>query len=1325
MVGFTIFASSFASESKQIPIFAFVSLPMALFSVLGGVLNHRREKKKYTTQVELRKERYQQYLKDMATELTFLVQLQRDANFTAHPDLRQCLEFARSLVSTKLWERENGDPDFLDGRLGIGEMLSTFTVEVPPQSQFQLTPDPLEEQARALPKAYGRIANSAVALQLADIGAAGFVGRRETLINTVRALLLHLIAHHSPSEVKVVVLSPESETGEWNWVRWMPQNWSDGREVRFFGNSKATQASVLTYLETVLKQRKNQIGENDSGSHLLAMPVFVVVWGDVQLWRGPDAIKFAPLVDMILKDGKGLGVYSLFLSEQIARVPKACDAVVDLSTQPAILRLVGTTPQKFSFTPDAADRALAWQFAQALSAIRLTEAGGGAANLPPTTTLLELLEEARVEDLDVLEFWKLSDPTKNLGVPIGIGAGGKKLYLNLHEKGHGPHGLVAGTTGSGKTALLSTYLAVASLLYHPHELGFIGIDFKGGDLVRDLRDLPHMIGVMTNLESSGTGRAIKILRGEIKKRQGLFNAAGIGNIYDYQAMRRKGEPKASQPMPHLVIVCDEFAELKKEQPEFIRELVSISRVGRSLGIHLILATQKPAGVISDEIWSNSHFHLCLKVASIEDSREMLRRPEAADITRQGRAYFQVGMNEVFELFQAAWGDAPYTPENVYSSQSRVKQVHPDGAREELWPPKTVVAGNGKTQLQELAKRVRDVAAANGIERVEGIWVPALQEIAGITLRDILPTDTGWDGSGWTTPSSVLQPVMGIKDDPENQRQEVLRIELEDDGHFVLFGAPGAGKTTCLHSLVASMAIEHTPEQVQMYLLDFSGRTLGIFENLPHVGAVITNGETERLRRLFNLLNEEIERRKKLIEHDGTFVKYRKSHPDSREAEIVVVLDGFSHFVDAFKMQAVQFELDSIAKLAGQGGTLGIHLVITTDQVKSFPAKLAANIKAVATLEQNDAADYVAAIGRTGGLMPPKDAPGRGLIKGQPVLEFQSCQATANTLELKALVENMANAWQGTRPRPVPVVPDIVCLSDVLTARSRIQTTPSTGLSVPLGLDLATPDLQLLHVSLNAGPHFWVSGMPQSGKTSLMQTWLLALADLYPPEAVRFFLLDFGWGNFEVLRSLPHVLGCMNDAADLKTVRLQDLLGDFLNVDCSATKPVSMPDPSKPEVIFAVDGLSTLAKSIANDTSKEKIGENNRGFITSMMSVKNANFHMMAAGLTNEFGGGVISNPIGELLKGFQSGFWLGDASLDTSMNLGFSIPANETKTGLSRGTGFYYNHGKHRVVKLATCQAGAPSLVEWLDQIAKVSTPAAAPAKRRTTSRSRKNGKEG
>lgn len=1310
MVGFSAFAASQNSQNGKIPLYAFVSLPMAAVSVGAGVYNYYRNKNIHKAAVENRISRYKEYLKNKKAELTNLSRLQREASFSAHPDLNLCLQYAKDLTPTRLWERENGDPDFLDVRLGIGDWPSTFSIKVPTQSQFQLVSDPLDEEARNLPEAFGRVANVAVALPLAQVGAAGFIGNRDAIIREVRACLLHLAAHHSPSEVKIVVLTSEKESTEWDWVRWLPHNWSDGREVRFFANGKSAHSSVLNYVETILKQRQNQQSvKGDS----LPVPVFVVVWADSSLWRGPEAIKFGPLLDLVLKNGKELGAVSLFLSEHIARVPKASEAIVDMGSNPAALRILGTKPQKVNFNPDYADRKAAWQFANNLSSVRLAETGGGAANLPATTTLVELIGAGKLEDLDVLSLWKASEPYKTLAVPIGIGAGGKHLFLNLHEKGHGPHGLVAGTTGSGKTALLSTYLALAALYYHPHELGFIGIDFKGGDLIRDLKDLPHMIGTMTNLEGQGTGWAIKILRGEIKKRQTRFNRAGIGNIYEYQKMHRGGALGAEDPMPHIVIICDEFAELKKEQPQFISELVSISRVGRSLGIHLILATQKPAGVVSEEIWSNSHFHLCLKVASVEDSREMLRRPEAADIRQQGRAYFQVGMNEVFELFQAAWGDAPYAVPDTLSNQPPVKQVLSDGTRVPLWPPR-VTTGSGKTQIQELVHRILDVCANNHIERLEGIWPITLADRAGVTLQELLEDKKleDWLPTEWQKPPKKLSPIIGVKDDPENQRQDLLQVDLENDGHFVLFGAPGTGKTTVLHTLIVSTMVEHSPALVHFYMLDCSGRSLSIFENLPHVGAVVTLGENERIRRLMSFLLEELERRKKLFEHDQNLVNYRKNHPDKPEADIILVLDGYSHFAEAYKLQTIQTELDALVKLASQGGNLGIHLVITTDQLKSFPAKLAGNFRVIATLELNDANDYIQAVGRTGGLYPPKDMPGRGLIKDQSVLEFQSARPGANAAEIKALLDRMIAGWQEKIATQVRILPDVLTLDEILPAGSGVVDHPAAGFPVPLGFSMAKANLPLLEVPLSSGPHFWISGSPQSGKTSFLQTWLLSLAERYSPAQLRFCLFDFGWGNFEILGSLPHVLFCSTDSTDLRAKRFDDLLSSYINVDMTVAKPVALNNPNRPTVLMAVDGFGPFTKGIASDTQdKDKIGDKNRDYLKTLMNVKNSRFHFIATGYPADFSGTASLNPLGDQLRAYQAGFWLGDVASDTGLTFGIQFMTNEVKTGLPKGHTFYYNRGKYSLLKAATCHLATPELGEWIESIRQREQPPSAPLK--------------
>lgn len=1298
MVGFAAYSANASAQGQTngIPIFALMSLPMAAISFIGGFTKYWMDRKKYKQQVELRQVTYTNYLEKKTAELIDTAQKQREASMAAHPSLSNCIQIAKKRIPTKLWDRENGDPDFLDIRLGIGETAATFSIKVPEIAQFQVAPDPLEEKARALAQQFALVDNIAVVLPLTQVGAAGWVGSSDDLVNTVRASILHLSTHHAPSEVKIVVLSSKKEAQEWDWVRWLPHNWSDGREIRFFANSKASQASVLGHIENILKQRANQqISQLEST--VLPTPVFVIIIADINIWRGPEAIKFAPVLNLILNSGPTLGAFPLFLAGQISRVPKACNAIVDLQSSQAILKILGTNPQKNIFAADNIDLTAGWDFAQTLAPIRLGEAGGGAANLPGTVTLMELIGATSMEEINILEVWKQSKPFETLAVPVGIGAGGKRLLLDLHEKFHGPHGLVAGTTGSGKTALLSTYLALAALHYHPHELGFIGIDFKGGDLIRELKDLPHMIGTLTNLDGSGTDRAIKILRGEIKKRQNLFNDAGIGNIYDYQRMHRQNDPNATKPMPHLVIVCDEFAELKKEQPEFIRELVSISRVGRSLGIHLILATQKPAGVVSDEIWANSHFHLCLKVASLDDSREMLRRPEAAEITQKGRAYFQVGMNEIFELFQAAWGDAPYMPEDVFSQQPHIARIKADGSRESIWPPKNTKTGSHGTQLQALTAYILKICEENNINRLEGIWPPALSEQAGKTLDEILPSKS-WDGKSWKDPLWHISPVMGILDNPGQQRQELLQIDLENNGHFAIFGSPGTGTTTILETLVTSLALNHTPEQVQIYLLDYAGRTLNIFERMPHVGAVITNGENERLRRLLTLLADETERRKKMVEQDQNFNSYRINHPESKEAEIIVVLDGYSHFAESFKLQTYTFEVDSIVRLASQGSNLGIHLLVSTDQVKSFPAKLLGNIKDVASTELNDAADYVSVVGRTGGLFPLKDSPGRGLFKSIPVMEFQSALPAASPVEIKSLAEAMDSAWKGRRPCPVPMLPDIISLNDLLpTGQAPVNL--QNSLQVPLALDLSKPHLPVFEMPLPPGTHFWITGLSQSGKTSLLQTWLLALAERNSPENFRFLLIDLSWGNLEALKTLPHCVACINDASELKvtdqtTSEIKEQLQGFLNIDFSGPKPAVIPGSSKPTVVLAVDGMGALQKGLADPAAVK-----NRDFLLSLLRVRNARFHFIGAGVPTEFGGGMTINPIGETLRSLQSGVWLGDGNNSEAANFNFQFAQGEILKSLPKGTGFYVNRGKYLPLKLATCHVGDPTMDERVQRL--------------------------
>ena len=282
--------------------------------------------------------------------------------------------------------------------------------------------------------------------------------------------------------------------------------------------------------------------------------------------------------------------------------------------------------------------------------------------LTKNISLFQLLNIVSVDDLNLKKRWEESEVYKSMAAPLGVKTKGEVVYLDLNEKHHGPHGLVAGTTGSGKSEILQSYILSMATFFHPYEVGFVIIDFKGGGMVNQFKDLPHLIGAITNIDGREITRSLLSIKAELRKRQELFAKAEVNHVDAYIKKYKAGE--VDIPLPHLIIIVDEFAELKAEHPDFMKELISAARIGRSLGVHLILATQKPSGVVDDQIWSNSKFKLCLKVQNKEDSNEVIKRPLAAEIKEPGRAYLQVGNNEIFELFQSAYSGAPAETDEV-------------------------------------------------------------------------------------------------------------------------------------------------------------------------------------------------------------------------------------------------------------------------------------------------------------------------------------------------------------------------------------------------------------------------------------------------------------------------------------------------------------------------------------------------------------------------------------------------------------------------------------------------------------------------------------
>ena len=401
--------------------------------------------------------------------------------------------------------------------------------------------------------------------------------------------------------------------------------------------------------------------------------------------------------------------------------------------------------------------------------------------LPLKIGFLEMYDVGRVEQLNSPARWSGNNPVLNLSAPVGVGRNGELITIDLHEKYHGPHGLIAGMTGSGKSEFIITYILSMALNYSPYEVQFILIDYKGGGLAGAFENkltgvkLPHLVGTITNLDANEIKRSLASIESELKRRQALFNKAreisgeSTVDIYKYQKMFRQGI--LTDPVSHLFIICDEFAELKNQQPEFMEQLISTARIGRSLGVHLILATQKPSGVVDPQIWSNTRFRVCLRVQDTSDSNEVIKKNDAAFLKQTGRFYFQVGYDEVFTIGQAAYAGGTYVPsdnikKDVDSSVDFINNIGYVTRKVDTKPKVNVVANNNGEELSNIVKYLSNLAKEQNI-KCKQLWMPK--------LPPIILVDSLREKYSFKKNSFILNPIIGEYDVPNKQEQNVLTV----------------------------------------------------------------------------------------------------------------------------------------------------------------------------------------------------------------------------------------------------------------------------------------------------------------------------------------------------------------------------------------------------------------------------------------------------------------------------------------------------------------------------------------------------------------------
>lgn len=958
------------------------AVSMAVGAIMS-VVTYVQDQKKYREETLERERAYRGYIEEKEA----LIQGSRDNELrvlrfiyeSLEDSIHEAMDFGR-----RLFEKELEDEDFLKVYLGTGAVESANQVQFSRQ-EFVDTTDPITMLPAEIAEKYRFIENAPIVVDFNHSGSVGIVGAAAQLKQLLRNMTLDLAIRHFYRDVKLVYLLDGEYIREFQWVRWLRNVNNDKLDVKNIVCDEESKNILLENLYVILSEREALLAGKRECKFEERYIVFVT-----------DASMIGTYpISKYVKNCAAYGFTFVFLEEHEEKIPRGCTEIIRLNAEGTgeILRSCNGD-NAVSFVYPAITNNMAEEVALKLGAIHVDEVTLER-QLTKKITMFELLGIISVEDLDLGRRWEEAQVHRTLAAPIGVKSNDETVILDISDRadGHGPHGLVAGTTGSGKSEILKTYILSMATLYHPYEVGFVIINFKGVGMANQFAHLPHLMGAITNIDGREINRSLLSIKAELARRQEMLSDAGVNHINDYIMLYKAGRENC--PMPHLIMIVDEFAELKEKYPNFVKELISAAHIGRPLGVHLILATQKPAGVVDTQIWSNAKFKLCLKVQTKEDSNEVIKTPLAAEIVEPGRAYFQVGNNEIFELIQSAYSGAGVPAgndagENVYAVYERNQ-----------WGKKKLIYTSKKndrdsdniSQLDAIVDYVREYCEGNGIHRLPGICLPALKTI--IKTDELNYQDAG--AAGYSVP-------VGWYDDPEQQRQGIVELELSRDNVYIV-GSAQMGKTILLQTIAYGIIRKYSPRQVIMYMIDCGRMSLKSFENSRHVGEVVLSGEEEKCKNLFTLLNTLVNERKSALSDRGlgNFASYIEAGYTDIPL-VVLMIDNTAEFGEYFPEQAKQ--IDSLSREARE---VGISVIVTAATSHALNNRTQTYFGQKMVLHCNDSQEYSDIFGHC--KETPGENAGSGLfILDRRILEFQvaifgkSAKEAERNRELREYIE---------------------------------------------------------------------------------------------------------------------------------------------------------------------------------------------------------------------------------------------------------------------------------------------------------------------------------
>ncbi len=984
----------------------------------------RRAKRKRKEYIE----KYTEYLdktnKKIQDELKHQVQVLKENNLS----IRECSNAILN-KNRHFWSKDISDDDFLRIRLGIGEINSYVMVNAP-KEHFTISLNELQEKVFEVAKNSKKLKDAPVVLNLADQSVVSFIVNCSYSSDYINGLLTQIVALQNPLDLKIVIMTSAKNESKWEFAKKLPHCWSDEKNIRFFACNSEEYKELAHYFEEIVKSRmealraeeaSEEAKSEESKEYKKFPPYYLIITDDY------NSIKRLPMIENLQKVSKNVGFTLFTISDSMKNLPSKCSKFVIIGEKEScILDKRMSSQSQIVFTNEC-EKGIDME----LLSVRLSNVPvltkEGLSVLPSSLTFLDMYGVGKIEQLNIFNRWKLNNPTMSLAAPIGVHEDGEQFKLDLHEKVHGPHGLIAGSTGSGKSEFIITYILSMCVNFHPYEVQFVLIDYKGGGLAGAFENkesgvkVPHLVGTITNLDTAEMNRTLVSISSELKRRQKKFNEVkdkldeSTMDIYKYQKLYREG--LIDEPMAHLFIISDEFAELKSQQPEFLDELVSTARTGRSLGVHLILATQKPSGVVSDQIWSNSKFKVCLKVQDRGDSMEMLKRPEAASIKEPGRFYLQIGYDDYFDIGQSGWGGAKYVPtdKKVQKYDDTISFVNNTG--NVIKSINNIVKKENTVELgEQVTNIVKFIYTLSNKENIKTrkMWLDKIPE--KIFIKDIK------EKYNYTPRPYFINPVIGEVDIPAAQAQTILNVNLHKN--VIIYGKSGSGKENLVSTIIWSSIIEHRPEEVNFYIIDCGAGTLKMFHKLPHVGEVMEQDERNKIIDTLSMVDQEIARRKEAYaDYAGSWENYCESS-GQRDPIMVVIINNYDVFGETYSKFLEKMDI-----LYRDGAKYGVTFIITCLASNTVREKVSQLFGEKIALQMPKQEDYRTVMEAPKGLIP-YSAFGRGLIaKEDTALEFQ----TALIAEIKQINVVVREATQKlneaytVRAKRIPTIPPIVTL----------------------------------------------------------------------------------------------------------------------------------------------------------------------------------------------------------------------------------------------------------------------------------------------------------